>query len=591
MTYCAQWARTSPTSRANWRSAMSKKFLALFLLFCASAFGVDTLTVTATGGQFSKIEWNWTADSSGNAIGATSDVVPGLLYSATTTPDTVAVPTDNYDAVIYNQFPAVSGADNVLTTDLAAGTLANRDNVNKELVEIWPSYLKQVSGKIRIQISNAGNAKKGRIVLIIYRTLALINDGGCDAGTFGVPLGGTLGQILQNCANGQAKWVTVSGDATIDDTGLFTLASTVPKLNLNETITGNWVNTTHPWEDADVDDDQTIASTKAGSFTGDLTLGSNAGGQRAAFINAAANTNRFLGFQSAGVGRWYLLTNSSTESGSNTGSPFMIRALTDAGAVIDDPITIIRASGGDIDVTRRIDSSVATGTAPFNVASTTVVPNLNVSQLLGGTWASPGAAIGSGTPGAVTGTTITSTGNFNSSVSSQVFFYHTPASGAANMRFSPLPADTSSTADIDFFRQTNTSATVAFNIRKGDNSSTSIFTMNAGAAPTTQFKNASGTAMLIITHGSVVTYADVMDMAFGTTTGTKIGTATTQKIGLWNATPVVQPSTTGTSTGFTAGAGTAVRDDSTFTGGTGSKAYRISDVVLALKQAGIMAAS
>jgi len=31
------------------------------------------------------------------------------------------------------------------------------------------------------------------------------------------------------------------------------------------------------------------------------------------------------------------------------------------------------------------------------------------------------------------------------------------------------------------------------------------------------------------------------DIVLGTTTGTKIGTATTQKIGFWNATPVVQP--------------------------------------------------
>ncbi len=76
-----------------------------------------------------------------------------------------------------------------------------------------------------------------------------------------------------------------------------------------------------------------------------------------------------------------------------------------------------------------------------------------------------------------------------------------------------------------------------------------------------------------------------------TVTGTQIGTATTQLLGFWAATPVVQPATTGTTTGFTAGAGSAVKDDSTFTGGVGSKAYRISDIVLALKQAGIMAAS
>jgi hypothetical protein len=53
-------------------------------------------------------------------------------------------------------------------------------------------------------------------------------------------------------------------------------------------------------------------------------------------------------------------------------------------------VTTLSASG-------QLTSTVATGTAPFSVASSTVVPNLNVSQLLGGTWAVPGA-IGSSTP-------------------------------------------------------------------------------------------------------------------------------------------------------------------------------------------------
>lgn len=40
---------------------------------------------------------------------------------------------------------------------------------------------------------------------------------------------------------------------------------------------------------------------------------------------------------------------------------------------------------------------------------------------------------------------------------------------------------------------------------------------------------------------TVLTFADSVDLAFNATTGTKIGTATTQKIGFWNATPVAQP--------------------------------------------------
>lgn len=61
------------------------------------------------------------------------------------------------------------------------------------------------------------------------------------------------------------------------------------------------------------------------------------------------------------------------------------------------------------------------------------------------------------------------------------------------------------------------------------------------------------------------------------------------KIGVFGATPVVQPSSTGETTGFTAGSGTGVNDDSTFTGNVGITAYRINDVVKALKQVGWLA--
>lgn len=74
-----------------------------------------------------------------------------------------------------------------------------------------------------------------------------------------------------------------------------------------------------------------------------------------------------------------------------------------------------------------------------------------------------------------------------------------------------------------------------------------------------------------------------------TTNGHKIGTATTQKFAFWGSTPVVQQNTTGTTTGFTAGVGTGVNDDSTFTGNTGSTAYTIGDLVNILKTIGLIA--
>lgn len=56
----------------------------------------------------------------------------------------------------------------------------------------------------------------------------------------------------------------------------------------------------------------------------------------------------------------------------------------------------------------QVTSTVATGTAPFVVSSTTAVANLNASLLLGGTWAIPGA-IGATTPAAGSFTTLAAT--------------------------------------------------------------------------------------------------------------------------------------------------------------------------------------
>jgi hypothetical protein len=57
----------------------------------------------------------------------------------------------------------------------------------------------------------------------------------------------------------------------------------------------------------------------------------------------------------------------------------------------------------------------------------------------------------------------------------------------------------------------------------------------AGVAPILNIQNTGGA--LVIREGS--------NLVLGTTTGTRIGTATTQRLGFWNATPVVQ------STGWT----------------------------------------
>lgn len=100
-----------------------------------------------------------------------------------------------------------------------------------------------------------------------------------------------------------------------------------------------------------------------------------------------------------------------------------------------------------------------------------------------------------------------------------------------------------------------------------------------------------GTPVINLANSTgLITIANGKNVAVGSTTGTKFGTSASQKIGFFNATPVVQPSTTGTTTGFTAGSGTAAKSDSTYTGNTGTAAYTVGDIVNALKKLGLLAA-
>ena len=73
------------------------------------------------------------------------------------------------------------------------------------------------------------------------------------------------------------------------------------------------------------------------------------------------------------------------------------------------------------------------------------------------------------------------------------------------------------------------------------------------------------------------------DFNFGSTNGTKLGTATTQKISFWNATPIVQPTTAVAAATVVSGAGGTVKHDDTFDG------YTVEKVVRALRNIGLLA--
>lgn len=127
-----------------------------------------TVTPTYRSSQDIKwVQWDWTSDSGGAANGTLTRSLSGQVMMIVTDPDGGAVPTDNYDVVINDEHGL----------DVAAGYLANRDTANVE--RVFPTletiissygygYQPVFNGKLELQVTNAGNAKKG-VVRMYYR--------------------------------------------------------------------------------------------------------------------------------------------------------------------------------------------------------------------------------------------------------------------------------------------------------------------------------------------------------------------------------------------------------------------------------------
>lgn len=141
------------------------------------------------------------------------------------------------------------------------------------------------------------------------------------------------------------------------------------------------------------------------------------------------------------------------------------------------------------------------------------------------------------------------------------------------------------------FGKTSTSYTTYKTLVAGDGyiynngNAGSISILNDFATGTIKFTaGGSSTVHWTINSNGNLEANNAINMVFGTTTGTKIGTATSQKIGFWNATPIVQPTTAVAAATFAAVAGGSTIDtNDTFDG------YTVGQVVKALRNLGILA--
>lgn len=105
-----------------------------------------------------------------------------------------------------------------------------------------------------------------------------------------------------------------------------------------------------------------------------------------------------------------------------------------------------------------------------------------------------------------------------------------------------------------------------------------------GGGSITYIQCRTASADVFVIQPTTITIGDAVNIAVNTTTGTKIGTSTTQKLSLWNATPIAQPTTSVASATLSSpGAGSTIKSDDTFDG------YTLQQVVKALRNIGILA--
>jgi len=140
--------------------------------------------------------------------------------------------------------------------------------------------------------------------------------------------------------------------------------------------------------------------------------------------------------------------------------------------------------------------------------------------------------------------------------------------------------EASGTKDLTFSRQ---SAGILQIGTSAANALGSLGCLNIVAGGTLAVTGASTLTGLLTANGGI-TLGDAQNIAFNTTTGTKIGATTSQKLSFWNATPIVQPTTAvASATVASPGGGTNLKTDDTFDG------YTIAQVVKALRNAGLLA--
>jgi len=113
--------------------------------------------------EVEKISFDWTADSDGDCSGKSTATFSGCIKRVVIIPDDTDTPTDQYDVVINDDdgIDVLAGAG----ADCPGGT-------NAATLHLTPVTTKKVetlicNTKLTLQVSNAGDSKKGKVYVFI----------------------------------------------------------------------------------------------------------------------------------------------------------------------------------------------------------------------------------------------------------------------------------------------------------------------------------------------------------------------------------------------------------------------------------------
>lgn len=180
----------------------------------------------------------------------------------------------------------------------------------------------------------------------------------------------TVGQVLRVTGSNAYGW----GALNLSDTDAVT--GTLPDANVVDalTISGGTINNSIIGGSTPAAGSfTTLSASSTLAVTGTATFGGNAVSGPTVNVNGAGSTFRQVLYQTAGVVRWATFATNTAESGANAGSNWALRSFTDAGAVIDDPITVARVAAG----------AIVIGGSTARPVTLTGALNLNGSAALG----------------------------------------------------------------------------------------------------------------------------------------------------------------------------------------------------------------